>query len=171
MVVVCFFNSAALKCFFFHFFFSEHLDCFLDCCLIYTVPKAGAGRGPQLCLLKFFSMGPENVQVPQAVWASWSPGISPSQASSVEELASRGPWPQAPATHMSACPLHGHHALLMARASVPPSLPLPRSEASYLFPGSWQHPAPVLAGHSREASPPYTHIRHLGTQLSGERKG
>lgn len=88
--------------------------------------------------LEFFSMGPENVQVPQAVWASWSLGSSPSQASSVEELASRGPWPQAPATHVclspawASCPPHGQ--------SLSPSILAPAQiRGLLLVSGSWQH--------------------------------
>ena len=152
----------------------QRLDCFLDCCSIYTVPKAGAGRGPLLCLLMFFSMGPgKRTSSTSSVGflIPWDPAI-PGQLSGGTGLKrDLGPRPSATfvhTTHMAACPLHWHHALLMARASVPPSLPLPRSEAAYWCPGSWQHPAPVLAGHSREASPPYTHIRHLGPQLTGE---
>ena len=94
---VCFFNSVALKFFFFfHLFFFNILTVFLIDVQYTQYPRQVQVLG--LCCVSScsFPWTPEKVRGPQPAWAFCTPGTSPSQASSacMEELASR--WTLAP---------------------------------------------------------------------------
>lgn len=120
-----FFYSVALNCFLLLFFFTflDLSSVFFDCCLIHPVPKAGAGGGPLLCLLVFFSMGPGRSTGTTTRVGSCTPGDQPRPAQPAQTVAP-SPTTLAYLAYMAVCSLHGLHTLLVSRPT-PLSTPNP----------------------------------------------
>lgn len=165
-----FFYSVALNCFLLLIFFTflDLSSVFFDCCLIHPVPKVGAGGGPLLCLLVFFSMGPGRSTGTTTRVGSCTPGTSPGQHSP-HRL-----WPQA------LLPLHTSHTWLfvLCMGSIPSSCPDQRLSApptlTLLSLKTLQGPRgcvggadPRLTRHSHEASPPHAPHHTPGPPAKG----
>lgn len=130
------------------FFFTFLSICFLDRCSIYPVLKAGASRGPLLCLLPFFSTSPRKSTTATNGWLC-GPAHLRAARPARRTCGPDGPWPQAPCQprmHPSPCTLHAGHLF-------PAGAPTPVRRAGGI-------PGPLLTGHSQEGPRHMSHAPH-----------